>query len=271
MSPTRSASSALIYRLAPIVFIGGSLVRHGGQNPIEAAKLGAAILHGPHVWNFAEIYAALDAAGGAEMVDRHRQADGADRRLAQGCRRRASRSPQTGLKAMDTLAGALERTVAALDPYLMQFRLERREPRVDERMREPAFWWRAAGPELPALLSPLAAIYGAVAAWRMAQPGRAAGVPVICVGNLTLGGAGKTPAAIAVAQILIAAGRRPFLLSRGYGGALAGPGAGRSGASPRGRRRRRAAAAGAVRADHRGARPRRRRGRRARGRRRRRS
>ena len=47
----------LIYRLAPIVFMGGSLVGHGGQNPIEAAKLGAAILHGPHVWNFAEIYA----------------------------------------------------------------------------------------------------------------------------------------------------------------------------------------------------------------------
>ena len=58
----------LIYRLAPIVFIGGSLVRHGGQNPIEPAKLGAAILHGPHVWNFAEIYAALDQAHGAELV-----------------------------------------------------------------------------------------------------------------------------------------------------------------------------------------------------------
>src|SRR6185437_16240910 len=58
----------LIYRIAPIVFIGGSLVGHGGQNPIEAAKHGAAILHGPHVWNFAEIYAALDAAGGAELV-----------------------------------------------------------------------------------------------------------------------------------------------------------------------------------------------------------
>ena len=45
----------LIYRLAPAVFIGGSLVKHGGQNPIEAAKLRAAILHGPHVWNFSEI------------------------------------------------------------------------------------------------------------------------------------------------------------------------------------------------------------------------
>ena len=58
----------LIYRLAPIVFVGGSLATHGGQNPIEPAKLGAAILHGPHVWNFAEIYAALDSAHGAEQV-----------------------------------------------------------------------------------------------------------------------------------------------------------------------------------------------------------
>src|SRR4051794_34420262 len=58
----------VIYRIAPIVFIGGSLVEHGGQNPIEAAKLGAAIVHGPHVFNFAGIYDALDAAHGAELV-----------------------------------------------------------------------------------------------------------------------------------------------------------------------------------------------------------
>lgn len=89
-------------------------------------------------------------------------------------------------------------------------------------MREPAFWWRPAA-VAAASLSPLAAIYGAVAARRMAQPGRAAGIPVVCVGNFTVGGAGKTPAAIALAELLRAAGRRPFLLSRGYGGRLAGP------------------------------------------------
>src|SRR5262249_48253591 len=58
----------LIYRLAPIVFVGGSLATHGGQNPIEPIKLGAAVLHGPNVWNFAEIYAALDKAHGAGEV-----------------------------------------------------------------------------------------------------------------------------------------------------------------------------------------------------------
>jgi tetraacyldisaccharide 4'-kinase len=89
-------------------------------------------------------------------------------------------------------------------------------------MRDPAFWWRPAG-LAASLLAPVGAIYGAVAGTRMARLGRRAGVPVICIGNLTLGGAGKTPAAILVAQILTEAGRKPFVLSRGYGGSLAGP------------------------------------------------
>jgi tetraacyldisaccharide 4'-kinase len=89
-------------------------------------------------------------------------------------------------------------------------------------MRDPAFWWAQPG-TAGALLFPAAAVYGAVAAWRMGRPGRAAPVPVICIGNFTVGGAGKTPAAIAIAKRLMAAGRRPFFLSRGYGGRLAGP------------------------------------------------
>jgi 3-deoxy-D-manno-octulosonic-acid transferase len=114
-----------VYRIAPIVFLGGSLVRHGGQNPIEAAKLGAAIVHGPHIWNFAPIYTALDAAGGAELVtDTGKLAVRIGSWLKDTDARH--RVAQTGLRAMDTLAGALDRTMAALDPYLMQFRLERR-------------------------------------------------------------------------------------------------------------------------------------------------
>jgi tetraacyldisaccharide 4'-kinase len=89
-------------------------------------------------------------------------------------------------------------------------------------MREPAFWWRAAGIE-SRLLTPVAAVYGAIAGRRLMQPGQRVRVPVICVGNPTLGGAGKTPTALAVARLLIAAGEKPVLLCRGYGGALAGP------------------------------------------------
>lgn len=89
-------------------------------------------------------------------------------------------------------------------------------------MRDPAFWWY---PEslVARMLAPVAAIYGGIAERRMAQPGARAGVPVICIGNLTVGGAGKTPTALAVAGILRGAGKNPFVLSRGYGGTLEGP------------------------------------------------
>jgi tetraacyldisaccharide 4'-kinase len=89
-------------------------------------------------------------------------------------------------------------------------------------MREPDWWWLPGGKSL-LLLSPIAAMYGAVAWWRMRATGKSAGVPVICLGNLTVGGAGKTPAALAVAHALLAEHVRPFFLSRGYGGRRAGP------------------------------------------------
>ena len=89
-------------------------------------------------------------------------------------------------------------------------------------MREPAFWW-GEGSFASALLAPLAALYGAVAQWRLGRGGERAGAPVVCVGNLTVGGAGKTPTALALARMLAAAGERPMFLTRGYGGALAGP------------------------------------------------
>ncbi len=87
-------------------------------------------------------------------------------------------------------------------------------------MREPAFWWK---PGRGFLLTPLALVYGTVAWLRMRSKGRSAGVPVICLGNLTVGGGGKTPTALGVARVLLAAHTRPFFLSRGYGGRLGGP------------------------------------------------
>jgi tetraacyldisaccharide 4'-kinase len=89
-------------------------------------------------------------------------------------------------------------------------------------MREPAFWWREAGPAA-GLLAPFAALYGAVASARLAQRGARAAVPVVCIGNPTVGGAGKTPLALTLARLLREAGAAPVLLSRGYGGRLKGP------------------------------------------------
>ncbi len=114
----------LIYRLAPVVFIGGSLIRHGGQNPIEAAKLGTAIVHGPHVWNFAEVYGALDEARGAEIVADESRLTGVLGMLLAHPEAR-ERAATNAYNTMRGLGGALERTLSALEPYLLQLRLER--------------------------------------------------------------------------------------------------------------------------------------------------
>ncbi|WP_300532255.1 tetraacyldisaccharide 4'-kinase [Maricaulis sp.] len=95
-------------------------------------------------------------------------------------------------------------------------------------MKAPAFWTvsegREAAPLVRALLSPLAAIYAWAGARRLrTAPSRQLPVPVICVGNLTLGGTGKTPVAQYLLQRLKTLGAAPFALSRGYGGSEKGP------------------------------------------------
>ena len=89
-------------------------------------------------------------------------------------------------------------------------------------MGTPEFWQRRG--MLALLLAPLGWLYGASVAWkaRSAKPYRAA-VPVICVGNLTAGGSGKTPIALEIGARLRARGRNVFFLTRGYGGSEAGP------------------------------------------------
>jgi tetraacyldisaccharide 4'-kinase len=88
----------------------------------------------------------------------------------------------------------------------------------------PAFWAAGSASPWPVLLAPLAALYGFGNRLKKTttQP-QDCGLPVISVGNLVAGGAGKTPTVLAVAALLTAQGRRPHILTRGYGGALAGP------------------------------------------------
>ncbi|MDA8051602.1 MAG: tetraacyldisaccharide 4'-kinase [Rhodospirillales bacterium] len=75
----------------------------------------------------------------------------------------------------------------------------------------------------PLLFSPASAIVSRLAARRAARPGFLAPVPVLCCGNVTLGGAGKTILALALARLLAEAGIAVHILARGYGGRLAGP------------------------------------------------
>ncbi len=113
----------LFYRLSPVVFVGGSLVNHGGQNPIEPIKLGASVLHGPHVTNFGDVYRALDEAGGAQLIESGETMVKQIGRWLEDKEAR-QRAGASGRAVVDKLGGALERTVAALEPYLLQLRLE---------------------------------------------------------------------------------------------------------------------------------------------------
>jgi tetraacyldisaccharide 4'-kinase len=89
-------------------------------------------------------------------------------------------------------------------------------------MHEPAFWYRPSS-WMSRLLMPLAAVYGAIAGYRLRREGFDTGIPVLCVGNYSLGGAGKTPTALALVKTLRDLGETPVVLSRGYGGRLRGP------------------------------------------------
>ena len=106
-----------LYRLAPVAFLGKSLGTgpgaHGGQNPIEAIRLGAAVLTGPHVGNFLEIYQALFRQGGAISVSSAEKIAAAVQQLLTDPEKLAALDAG-GRIALERLSGALPVTVTAL-------------------------------------------------------------------------------------------------------------------------------------------------------------
>jgi 3-deoxy-D-manno-octulosonic-acid transferase len=114
----------LFLRAVSLVFMGKSLVAEGGQNPIEPAKLGCAILHGPNVDNFADIYAELSAAhAAARVTDAETLARAVHFLLSDPARIR--KMGRAGAEAVGKLGGASQTIMAALEPYLAQMALER--------------------------------------------------------------------------------------------------------------------------------------------------
>ncbi len=109
----------LFYRISSLIFMGKSLSGSGGQNPVEAAKLGCAILHGPNTGNFTEIYAAMDAARGGLLVeDEEKLAVAVNALLANsGQLRKMARAAGDHV---DQLGGASTRIMQAIDPYFVQ-------------------------------------------------------------------------------------------------------------------------------------------------------
>ncbi|MDZ4790568.1 MAG: glycosyltransferase N-terminal domain-containing protein [Hyphomicrobiales bacterium] len=107
----------LFYTAAPVAFIGGSLVEHGGQNPVEAVKLGAAVLTGPHWFNFKDAYKTLQQCGGCRVVD---DADELARAIIELCSNPALADAmrERAERGVAALGGAMQRTMDALEPYL---------------------------------------------------------------------------------------------------------------------------------------------------------
>lgn len=93
------------------------------------------------------------------------------------------------------------------------------------RLDEPVWWYRPGkAPAIARALRPVSILYGWAVArrFRRAEPYRSS-LPVICIGNLTAGGTGKTPLAMHIGQILLDMGELPVFLTRGYGGRITGP------------------------------------------------
>ncbi len=107
----------LFYSLGTVVLLGGSLIPRGGQNPIEAIRLQAAIMSGTNTQNFADIYGALRKAGG--VVDVATAGDIAETAFAlltdNGRRRKMKDNAK---RAVEDMGGALNKTIAALLPLL---------------------------------------------------------------------------------------------------------------------------------------------------------
>ena len=120
----------LVYRVAEVVFMGKSLGASnegsqaaGGQNPIEPAKLGCAILHGPRVDNFDDVYARLnEAKAAARVTDAATLARAAQYLLSEPSRMR--KMGRAGAEAVEKLGGASRSILEAIEPYLAQLAVE---------------------------------------------------------------------------------------------------------------------------------------------------
>jgi 3-deoxy-D-manno-octulosonic-acid transferase len=107
----------LFYRLAPFALIGGSLIPHGGQNPLEPAHLGCAVLAGPHTANFAQAYDAILSAQGAGRVATCAEIAALASRLIE-TPAEAHRMGEAASRAAASLGGAVERTRLIVETLL---------------------------------------------------------------------------------------------------------------------------------------------------------
>ena len=207
----------LWYRLADMAFLGGSMVPRGGQNPIEPAKLGVPMRAWRQCRQFPRRLRGADRGQG----DRHAGRPGAALAASREAPDRDEASGSGLVARRVRLCRALHRCArpdargAGTLPRKPRRSHEASAARLSSGgvgTASPATRWRRSARSTAA--SP-------PAGWRARR--RRLGIPVICVGNLVVGGAGKTPTAIEVANVCRRLGLRPGFLTRGYRGQETGP------------------------------------------------
>ena len=114
-----------LYQIADLVFMGGSLIPHGGQNPIEPARFSKTILHGPHVFNFHKIYHQLDHGGGALRISVPDELSSAAAELLSTEGRRHEMG-QKAFQIINRLRGATKRQVGWILTFLDSRRSQER-------------------------------------------------------------------------------------------------------------------------------------------------
>ena len=114
----------LFYRLTGLIFMGGSLVPRGGQNPIEPAKLGSAILYGPYVHNFSEVYQILSESHGAVPVNDTAELANVLTKLLSDVGKFRTMA-RAAFDAVEQRAGATRNVMRAIEPYIVQMRFDR--------------------------------------------------------------------------------------------------------------------------------------------------
>jgi 3-deoxy-D-manno-octulosonic-acid transferase len=220
---------AAAYQLSLVVVMGGTFAPIGGHNLLEPAAAGRPVLFGPHIGQWKAVAEELVAAGGAMAIGSEAELAGALQRLLAdgGARQRMGDAARAYVHSQQ---GATARTLAIVGRVLDEGQDTGQHRRVDRRAALAAWLWNG-GPAVSVikrLLAPAAWGYGALMAVRRRWYRRGwlavARLPVrvISVGNLTVGGSGKTPIVMAVAQLIASTGRPVGVITRGYLGVRSG-------------------------------------------------
>ena len=189
-----------LFAAADVVFMGGTLAQRGGHNILEPALFGKPVITGPHMENFQAIAGDFATAEACVRIGEPRELVSAVAQLLDDPRA-AGEIGRRALACAEARRGATARAVAEI-----------RRLTAAPRYRHAMPWF--------VLLWVLARIWewgGRLKQARQCARPRKLETPVISIGNLTMGGTGKTPCVIQVAEVLKLGGHRPGILTRGYG------------------------------------------------------